>query len=270
MASPAHNTDTVDGKSPASDDPPISTERTIIEPMLKSDASVPSNKDIPVPELVNGTEHNVPKDPTLTRERIIEAASCLTTDDLHDLYLKKLKVLEGPQTETPPRRSSKLVGSILDYVGALEERIERLEDTKATKDESGEHPDANSHKDGKTSSGAATGDQLEEVKGHESLSLEIKFFHSATEFNRQGKHAPDKTKSNTFSCDSDSQHFIRALFNLTDEYSRSQPLETDQPDPGKVDLIALRIHSAPISDFLKSRANLTSSLFPLNTDEEAI
>ncbi|KAJ4018796.1 hypothetical protein NW752_005924 [Fusarium irregulare] len=225
---------------------------------MTSDAPKPIVDDPAAVEPASDEEEDVLQgNGFFAKEKFIEVASGLTTEDLYGLYANKMKALRDTQKIPAPRRPSKFVNSIVDYVQVLEERIGKLEEAVDVAKAKPENADAVATEDADKATG--TGDGEEKDKDQ---TFEAKFFHSATEFNREGKHKPDKSKDGTFSCDSDSQHFIRVLFNWTDGRVQSQPAKDSQPDPEKVDIIALRIESEPVSEFLKATVNLSTNLFP--------
>ncbi|KAF4963138.1 hypothetical protein FSARC_8851, partial [Fusarium sarcochroum] len=193
----------------------------------------------------------------------IDSASSLATDDLYDVYVKKLKALEDKKTGSPTRHSSKLVKNVVDYVRVLEERIRRLEENQSrqqTNDTSS--PDL---VDGSLPSAVGGADYLTgdpNKTGSENQSLEVKFFPSATEFNRQGKYTPSSEKSDSFSCETDHQHFLRVLFNRAEGAVQSQPHGHHRPNANEIDLVGLRIHSDPIAEFLKAEGDLSTNLQP--------
>ncbi|KAF5635828.1 ATPase family AAA domain protein [Fusarium sp. NRRL 52700] len=223
--------------SSKSNDDPLLAENPHEVTRSSEDAQVPRTTEVLDVKPKSDTEDDIYKGDDYLKEEIMESAADLATEDLYDLYVRRLKSLEENQAGSQPRRSSKLVKSIIDY-----------------------KPNASSLDDAGAVSGdaapAGASDDAPKMKP-----LEVKFFLGATEFNRQGKYTPDKAKSGTFSCITDSQHFIRALFNWTD-VADSQPAGNDEPDPAKADLISLRVESAHVSDFLKASGNLSTSLYP--------
>ncbi|KAF5661965.1 ATPase family AAA domain-containing protein [Fusarium circinatum] len=265
MAAPQESAESANGNivlSSESNDYPLPVENPHEVTRSREDAQVPRTKEVLDVEPKSDTEDDIDKaDYGYTREEVMAFAADLATEDLYDLYVKRLKSLEENQTGgQPQRRSSKLAKSVIDYVRILEERIGRLENAEPAEAKVEQKPNANSLDDAGAVSGDAAPDDASDA-ATKNKPLEVKFFLGATEFNRQGKYTPDKTKSDTFSCDTDSQHFIRALFNWIDG-ADSQPAGNDEPDPAKADLISLRVESTHISDFLKASGNLSTSLYP--------
>ncbi|CVL03548.1 uncharacterized protein FMAN_15136 [Fusarium mangiferae] len=212
------------------------------------------NAQVPNVEPKRDTEDDFHTGDNYTKEGTVAFADDLATENLHDLYEKKLESLEEKYTGSRSQLSPKLVNNIVDLVRILEKRIGRLEND--------EPAEVNEHNDTDMISGHATQaqDQVSEV-APKNKPLEVKFFPSATEFDQQGKYAPDTSRPGTFGCVTDSQHFIRALFSWRDGPD-SQPLVNDEPDPANANLIALRIESAHISDFLKASGGLSTNLHP--------
>lgn len=196
-------------------------------------------------------------------------------NDLYEAYLKRLSNIEvrkarekvhEPQVSQP----SKPVKSMVDYVRVLEDRIQRLEEAQAgyqnyannrsdeeakrRADEAARHTDHDSD-DGPKLSG---GEKTDEDKQPDLL-LEIKFFHSAGEFDADGNYVDNLDKKGTYTCNTDPMYLVRALFSWADEAapaSKSKSPAHNPPNPDDIDILAFGIHSEPVAKFYEDKIGI--------------
>lgn len=164
------------------------------------------------------------------------------------------KIFEGcnakmkRKTEKKDRKNqgSNLVKGLVDYLKALEDRIDKLQsvppDTEAKVDK------------GKDSSISPTegGDSIIEVG--------VKFFNSAAYLTKDGAYpgADDKTEKGTFMCDHDTQHPIRVLYSKVkgDVAEVTKQADSENPTCNDIDILTFAVSSEAIALFFAKQLDI--------------
>ncbi|KAI0017487.1 hypothetical protein F4780DRAFT_587807 [Xylariomycetidae sp. FL0641] len=162
--------------------------------------------------------------------------SQLDQADLLRAYCRKLSKTRktAPEEHTP----SKIVESIISYIGGLEERIQDLE-SKAASD-----------KDSDAGSAVSSEEEEEKEEGSEEVHLQVQFFNVEDEFDERCLiRSERKSKSNTYMSDVAPWHLIRVLYRWSSA-SPAPPNACDPPNPKDIEILAVRLHSRHILAFL--------------------
>lgn len=161
----------------------------------------------------------------------------------------------GGKTEKP--QTPGMVRDVIDYVRTLEDRIQRLEaakdnDSGNDKSETDKtetkkiEPDKVETGEGKPEE---EGDKKEESDDPKSIIEDVKFFHTAGEFDSNGSWKDNSKAKGSYQCNTDPLHRMRVLCDWIP--GSRPPTDMESPDPDGVDVLAFGIVSAPINAFFR-------------------
>lgn len=159
-----------------------------------------------------------------------------TSKEIYDLWATKLRKYGESYDKThATERNPRLVRSFMDYVGTVDDRLQKIES--------------------KIGLAAKETKKPEDVpgKGH---SVQMRFYNASTQPQSRSTSIEDDEKGwneqGSFLSEVDPKHCLRVLFNWVQDHNTGDDSSCDDehPDPKRIEISEIRIHSDPITAFL--------------------
>lgn len=152
------------------------------------------------------------------------------------MWIDKLKeYAESYDTIPAGDRAPRLARSFVDYLRAVDDRLEKIES--------------------KIGINAKSMEQPKDKQGREH-SVQTKFYNASAQPQSKGMSIEDDeagwNEQGTFLSEMDQKHCLRVLFTWVPDQTIRTDLqsEDEQPDPERIEISNIRIHSEPITAFL--------------------
>lgn len=163
-------------------------------------------------------------------------ANNATSKEIYDLWVTKLrKYAESYDKSHASERTPRLARSFIDYVGAVDDRLQKIESKIGITSKETKKP--------------------EDAQG-EKHSVQTRFYNASAQPQSRSVSIDDDEPGwnvkGSFLSETDSKHCLRVLFNWVQDQTTgtdSQP-DDENPDPERIEISEIRIHSDPITAFL--------------------
>lgn len=159
-----------------------------------------------------------------------------TSKEIYDLWITKLqKYAESYDKSHASERTPRLARSFINYVGAVDDRLQKIESKIGITSNETKKP--------------------EDAPG-EKHSVQTRFYNASTQPQSRSVSIDDDEPGwnvkGSFLSEMDSKHCLRVLFNWVQDHPTSTDSHTDDehPDPERIEISEIRIHSDAITAFL--------------------
>jgi hypothetical protein len=160
----------------------------------------------------------------------------LNSKEIYEMWVRKLrKYAESYDKSAAGERTPRLARSFVDYVQTVDDRLERIESKIGINGKSTKEPD--------------------KVPGQEH-SVQTKFYNASTQPQSKSMSMEDDetgwNEQGSFISEVDRKHCLRVLFNWVQEHTTETDSQRndEHPDPERIEISDIRIHSDPITAFL--------------------
>lgn len=219
--------------TPGSDEKPNIDQSEVTKPASATDAYLATEKP---PESSPHYWEFLKKRGYTLQNYIDVVAENATSKEIYDLWVTKLrKYAESYDKNHATERTPRLARSLIDYVGAVDDRLQKIESRIGITSKETKKPE---HASG------------------EDHSVQTRFYNaSAQPQSRSASMDDDEPGWNmkgSFLSETDAKHCLRVLFNWVQDHTISTDSQSDDehPDPERIEISEIRIHSDPISAFL--------------------
>lgn len=159
-----------------------------------------------------------------------------TSKEIYDVWVTKLrKYAESYDKSHASERTPRLARSFIDYIGTVDDRLQKIESKIGITSKETKKP--------------------EDAPG-EDHSVQTRFYNASAQPQSRSvgidDDEPGWNVKGSFLSEMDSKHCLRVLFNWVQDHATSTDSQPDDehPDPERIEISEIRIHSDPITAFL--------------------